>query len=320
MIIELKNQVINGKQISKEEASILLHANLETLCKSANEIRAFFCKDAFDICTITNGKSGGCPENCKFCAQSAHYKEAQAKVYPLLNKEQIVKEAKYNADKGILRYSIVTSGRRLSKKEIDEICKSYKEIKNTCDISLCASHGLLDYEDFIKLKEAGVVRYHNNLETSRRYFPSVCTTHTYDEKIATIQAAQKAGMDVCSGGIIGMGETMEDRLDMAFELRNLGVKSVPINILNPIEGTPFGKNAVLTDEEILRVTAIFRFILPDSALRLAGGRGLLTDKGKALFQSGSNAAISGDMLTTMGVTITEDMEMLAELNYRVERL
>ncbi len=320
MIIELKNQVINGKQISKEEASILLHANLETLCKSANEIRAFFCKDAFDICTITNGKSGGCPENCKFCAQSAHYKEAQAKVYPLLNKEQIVKEAKYNADKGILRYSIVTSGRRLSKKEIDEICKSYKEIKNTCDISLCASHGLLDYEDFIKLKEAGVVRYHNNLETSRRYFPSVCTTHTYDEKIATIQAAQKAGMDVCSGGIIGMGETMEDRLDMAFELRNLGVKSVPINILNPIEGTPFGKNAVLTDEEILRVTAIFRFILPDSALRLAGGRGLLTDKGKALFQSGSNTAISGDMLTTMGVTITEDMEMLAELNYRVERL
>ncbi len=320
MIIELKNQVINGKQISKEEASILLHANLETLCKSANEIRAFFCKDAFDICTITNGKSGGCPENCKFCAQSAHYKEAQAKVYPLLNKEQIVKEAKYNADKGILRYSIVTSGRRLSKKEIDEICKSYKEIKNTCDISLCASHGLLDYEDFIKLKEAGVVRYHNNLETSRRYFPSVCTTHTYDEKIATIQAAQKAGMDVCSGGIIGMGKTMEDRLDMAFELRNLGVKSVPINILNPIEGTPFGKNAVLTDEEILRVTAIFRFILPDSALRLAGGRGLLTDKGKALFQSGSNAAISGDMLTTMGVTITEDMEMLAELNYRVERL
>lgn len=319
MLNELKANVLEGYPISRQDASSLIAADLEALCAAADEIRAHYCQSTFDICTIINGKSGRCSEDCKYCAQSAHYAVA-LDCYPLLSTDKILKEAQYNHDKGILRFSIVTSGRCLSDEEVDEVCKSYRNIRESCEIALCASHGLLTYEQFVKLREAGVVRYHNNLETSRRYFPSVCTTHTYDDKIAAIKNAQKAGLTVCSGGIMGLGETMEDRLDMAFELRNLGINSVPINILNPIKNTPFAHLPVLTLNEVRRIIAVYRFILPNAALRLAGGRGLLPDKGKSVFQSGANAAISGDMLTTSGITIDQDMDMLSSLHFEVGML
>lgn len=314
---ELTDQVINGKKISKEEALFLYRQPLLELCGSADKIRKYFCSDQFDICTIINARSGSCSENCKFCAQSAHNHTCAA-TYPLLSKEEILAQAKINHEQGVLRYSIVTSGKRLSDAEVDLMCEVVREIKEKIGISVCVSFGLLNEQQFRKLKEAGVTRVHNNLETSRRNFPNICTTHKFDDKIQAIRAAQAAGLAVCSGGIMGLGETAEDRIDMALTLRELGVRSIPVNMLNPIPGTPFENNERLTPEDMQRIVAVYRFILPQASIRLAGGRGLMPDKGKSCFTSGANAAISGDMLTTAGITTKTDMALLKELGYEVK--
>lgn len=310
------NAVMQGKQVTREEAIWLYQQPLEALCRKADEIRAKFCSNSFDLCTIINGKSGRCSENCKFCAQSAWH-HTGAEEYPLLSADEIVAQAKKNDDQGVLRYSIVTSGRCLSDEEVDNMCEAVRQIRKETGIAVCVSFGLLNEEQFRKLREAGVTRVHNNLETSRRNFPNICTTHTFDDKITAIKAAQAAGLSVCSGGIMGLGETPEDRIDMALTLRELGIKSVPVNVLNPIPGTPFGHNKKLTEEEVCRIVAVYRFILPDASIRLAGGRSLLPDKGRRCFQSGANAAISGDMLTTAGITVQTDLLLLQELGYQV---
>lgn len=312
---ELKEKVMAGGEITREEALSLMEAPLEELCLAADEIRTHFCGNGFDICTIINGKSGRCSENCKFCAQSAYY-HTEAESYPLLDEEEIVRQAKYNADRGVLRYSIVTSGRALKDSEVDQMCAAIRAVKREADIEVCVSFGLLDTEQYCKVRQAGASRVHNNLETSRRNFPNVCTTHTFDDKVAAIKAARAAGLSVCSGGIMGLGETKEDRVDMAFSLRKFGVKSVPLNMLNPIPGTPYEKNERLTPEDMRRIAAVYRFILPDAAIRLAGGRGLMADKGEGCFRSGANAVISGDMLTTSGYTIESDMELIERLGYK----
>lgn len=312
----LKNKVLSGHAVSREEAVSLISAPLDELCRAADEIRRHFCGDNFDMCTIINGKSGRCSENCRYCAQSAHY-TTSCEEYSLLGTEELVKQALYNYERGVLRYSIVCSGRKLSDSEVDSLCESIRAIKKACPISVCVSVGLLDERNFRKLKEAGADRAHNNLESSRRFFPEVCTTHTFDDKINAINDAKAAGFEVCSGGIMGLGETMEDRIDMVLTVRELGIKSVPVNMLNPIPNTPFEHNEILSEEEMARTVAIFRFIIPDGQIRLAGGRGLMSDMGKQLFQSGANAAISGDMLTTRGITIDNDMKMTSELGYRV---
>lgn len=313
----LTDKVLKGEQITREEALYLYGQPLEELCESADRIRRHFCADKFDICTIINGKSGSCSENCKFCAQSAHNHTCAAQ-YPLLSAEEILEQAKVNHEQGVLRYSIVTSGKRLSDEEVDRMCDVVRRIREEVGILVCVSFGLLDERQFRKLKEAGASRVHNNLETSRRNFSNVCTTHTFDDKVQAIHAAQAAGLEVCSGGIMGLGETAEDRIDMALEIRELGIRSVPVNMLNPIPGTPFEKNERLTEEDMRRIVAVYRFILPDGFIRLAGGRGLLADKGRGCFESGANAAISGDMLTTAGITTGTDMELLKELGYKAE--
>lgn len=318
-IKELSQEIKNGYKITKKDALKLCNESIEELCSVANELRHYFCKDNFDICTIINAKSGKCSEDCKYCAQSIHY-PTNIKEYPLIDTKDIVEESEYNASRGILRFSIVTSGRNLSDEEVDRLCKCYEVIKERGKISICASHGLLTKEQFKKLKSAGVSRYHNNLETSRKFFPNICTTHTYDDKITAIKNAQSAGLEVCSGGIIGLGENIEDRIDMIFDLREIGIKSVPVNVLNPIKGTPLENNDRLSSDEILKTVAIFRFVIPNAAIRLAGGRGLMKDKGKSVFIGGSNAAISGDMLTTLGISIDEDMELLNSLGYEVKTI
>ena len=315
-IERLGNAVLQGRQISREEALWLYQQPLEALCRKGDEIRAHFCSNGFDICTIINGKSGRCSENCRFCAQSAH-NHTGAEAYPLLPNEEILAQAKANDAQGVLRYSIVTSGKRLSDEEVERMCHAVRQIRKETNIAVCISFGLLNEIQYRKLKEAGVTRVHNNLETSRRNFPNVCTTHTFDDKINAIRAAQAAGLSVCSGGIMGLGETVEDRIDMALTLRELGIRSVPVNMLNPIPGTPLEHNEKLTAEDMCRIVAVYRFLLPDASIRLAGGRGLLADKGKSCFRSGANAAISGDMLTTAGITVATDMELLKELGYEV---
>ena len=312
----LKNEIMRGCRITMDEAIRLYNQPLKELCEGADEIRKNFCSNGFDICTIINGKCGRCSENCHFCAQSAH-NHTGVEEYPLLSAEEITEGAKKNDRQGVLRYSIVTSGKRLSDPEVDRMCDAVRRIRKETGIAVCVSFGLLNEEQYRKLKEAGVTRVHNNLETSRRNFPKVCTTHTFDDKIAAIRAAQAAGLSVCSGGIMGMGETPEDRIDMAFTLRELGVKSVPVNMLNPIKGTPLEHNQRLNAEDMCRIVAVYRFILPDASIRLAGGRGLLPDKGRSCFLAGANAAISGDMLTTAGITVETDMKMLNDLGYEV---
>lgn len=316
MITKLLERVLNGHSLNKEDAMLLSSAELTPLCEAADRIRRHFCGNAFDMCSIINGKSGKCPEDCKYCAQSAHY-SANTAVYPLLSSSEILREAEANAKNGILRFSIVTSGKRLSDKEVEQVCDSFRKIKETCRISLCASMGLLTKKQFEMLKDAGVVRYHNNLETSRRLFPQICTTHTYEDKIQAILNAQEAGLTVCSGGIIGLGETMEDRIDMALTLRELHIRSVPINVLNPIPGTPLEHNTLLDEQEVCRTAAVFRFLLPDSVLRMAGGRGSMIDQGRSVFQSGANGAITQNMLTTGGVTVKEDKALAEELGFEI---
>lgn len=310
----LKQEVLKGKKINKSEAMELYEQPLEELCSCADEIRRSFLSGQFDICCIINGKNGRCSENCRFCAQSSRYLTG-LKEYPLLSEENILAHAIIAEKQGVRRFSIVTSGKRLSDGEVEKMCRAVKRIKNETGLLLCVSFGLLEEAQFKALKEAGVTRAHNNLESSRRYFPNICTTHTFDDKLKAIRAAQAAGLEVCSGGIMGLGETPGERVDLALTLRELGIKSVPVNMLNPIPGTPFEGLKKLTGEEMRRITAVFRFILPDAFIRLAGGRGLLDDHGRSCFCSGANAAISGDMLTTAGITVQTDMAMIKELGY-----
>ena len=306
-VSEMKEKVLKGGLVGRQEALRLAEEPLLELQEAADEIRKAMCGDGFDICTIVNGKCGRCSEDCKYCAQSAHYHTACTESYPLLSTEELVEGAKHNERQGVLRYSIVTSGRRLSDAEVDQVCESIRRIKEETSIEVCVSFGLLEEEHFRRIKAAGASRVHCNLESSARYFPYICTTHTYEEKIRTLEAAKAAGLSVCSGGILGLGETMEDRIDMVLTARELGVKSIPVNLLNPIPGTPYENRQPLTNEEACRCVAVFRFLIPDASVRLAGGRGLVGDKGEACFKSGANAAISGDMLTTAGITVETDM-------------
>lgn len=313
---DLEKKLMEGGACSREELLQLVEAPLDELCDAADRLRQHFCGNTFDLCTIINGRSGRCSENCRYCAQSAHY-TTPVEEYPLLDAEALLEGARYNESRGVLRYSIVTSGKKLTAGDVDALCQAYAGIAAECGIGLCASHGLLELEDCKKLREAGVTRYHNNLETSRRNFPNVCTTHTYDDKIRTIKWAQEAGLEVCSGGIMGLGETMEDRIDMFMDIASLGIKSIPVNFLQPIPGTPYEELEPMKEDEKLRILALVRFIIPDGAVRVAAGRNTMEGEGRKAFLSGANAAISGDMLTTAGVSIRNDIAMLEELGYEV---
>ena len=315
---ELKNKVLNGEQISRQEAIDLYNEDYEELRSAAEEIRKYFCNDDFDVCTIISAKSGRCPENCKFCAQSVNSNVEDVKTYSLLDKETIVKDAVEKYNKGVPRYSLVSAGRSLSEEDIDSVCDIVETIyEKAPGLKVCLSGGLISAEGFKKLKNAGVLRVHNNLETSENFFSEICTSHSYDQKIQAIKDAQKAGMEVCSGGIIGLGEDIEDRVDMFISLRDLDVSSIPVNVLNPVKGTPLEDNRILDQEEINRSIAICRFINPKASIRLAGGRTNMEDLGESCLRSGANASITGDMLTTRGTTIEDDMEMIKSMDYEI---
>lgn len=323
-IKKLKEKILKEENIEYEEAKELLKISvddtemLDELCNSANEIRKVFCGERFDLCTITNAKSGRCSEDCKYCAQSKYFKTG-IEEYSLISKEKALEEAKKVESEGAHRYSLVTSGRGIGKnsKEIELLEETYNLLTKDTKLSLCASHGICDEEVLRRLYRAGVKTYHHNLETSRDFYGNICTTHTYDERINTIKLAQKVGLQVCSGGIWGLGESDEDRLKMGFELKRLGVFSVPINILTPIPGTPLENSKPVNEKEILRMIAIYRFILPKAYLRYAGGRiklGELQEKG---IKSGINSALTGNFLTTTGTTIQKDKEMISRNGYEV---
>ncbi|MCI7026027.1 MAG: biotin synthase BioB [Succinatimonas sp.] len=303
---DLADKIIDGYEITKEEALELYDAPLDELKESASKITSHFFKEAIELCCISNGKCGKCSENCKFCSQSRYYNtEIQQSV--LKSVDEFFKEAQANDRRGVHRFSIVTAGVRLSKAELKTIAQAYKKITSELKISCCGSLGLLDYDDFVMLKESGLKRYHNNLETSPNFFKEICTTHTMKQKEDTIALAKKAGLEICSGCILGMGESVEDRVDIALELRKLQVDSTPINILNPIKGTPLENSPTVHPNEVRRTIALFRHVLPKTVLRLAGGRLIIQKYFTDLYKYGINAEITGDMLTTAGLTVADDI-------------
>ena len=312
-VMSIAEEIIKGRRLNRDEdLGWLLEAELSELQAGAFLLQKHFRGNHIDLCTIVNGRSGRCSENCKYCAQSA-YHHTGVEEYPLMSKEELFRHAKANQEGGANRFSIVTSGRALSGKEFETVLEAYKEMNDTLSIHLCASHGILTEEQLQKLYEAGVRQYHHNIETSKRYFPEICTSHTYDDRIKTIKLAQKAGLNVCSGGIIGMGETWADRIDMAISLSELNIKSIPINSLMAIPGTKLEGMPPLSGDDILRTIALFRFINPEADIRMAAGRKLMPENGGTAFKAGASASITGNMLTTSGTTMKDDLEILKKL-------
>ena len=312
-----KEKVLKGDFLSFEEILELNNkADFTELCEAANEIREKFCGNEFDLCTIANAKSGKCTEDCKFCSQSLHYSTGVDE-YDIINEEEALQLAKENDENGVNKFSLVTSGRAVNDKVLDNLCKIFSKIKQQTKLHTCASMGLINKDQAQKLVDVGVEHYHCNLETGPNYFEKICTTHSYQEKLKAIQDAKEAGLEICSGGIIGLGETMIDRIEMAFELRLLEVKSIPLNILNPIEGTPFYGNKSVSRKEVIKTIAIFRFIIPDAKLRFAGGRMLLGDKQEDALRAGINAALTGDYLTTTGFKTKQDIDNFKKMGFQI---
>ena len=311
---ELAEEIINGRRLTREyDLSFFVTCDLKELCEGADKIREALVGEKVDLCSIINGRSGKCPEDCKYCAQSAH-NHTDCEVYDFLDEDKIVEACKLNESECVDRFSIVTAGRALTGEEFEKAVHAYERMNKQCKIDLCASMGFLNAEQLHRLHEAGVTSYHHNIETSRRNFPNICTTHTYDMKIETLKMVKAEGMCACSGGIIGMGETWEDRLDMAVSLAELEIDSIPINALMPIKGTPLENLPRISEDDILRTIAFFRYINPEANIRLAAGRGLITNDGEIAFKSGASATITGNMLTTVAcATIRSDRKMLEEM-------
>ena len=317
-MIALAEEIINGRRLKKtDELSVLVTAELKQLCEGADKIRKALCGNRADLCSIINGRGGKCSENCKFCAQSAHYR-TECEEYGFLNVNTFLAGAKTAVGQGIRRYSIVTAGRTLEGEDLEQAIAAYRAMhKAYPNLILCASHGLMKEEDLRRIHNAGVTMYHTNIETSEEYFSKICTTHTFQDKLTEIKRARSAGLIVCSGGIFGMGETWEDRLLMAALLAELEVESIPLNFLLPIPGTPLEHTIPLSLEEMIRITAVFRYLNPTAYLRIAAGRGRFLNGGEELFRAGANAVLTGDMLTTVGNKTAQDREMLLRMGFEL---
>ncbi|MFA5878758.1 MAG: biotin synthase BioB [Candidatus Margulisiibacteriota bacterium] len=291
----------------------LINEPITKLIEKANKIRQANFKNQLDICTISNAKSGACTEDCKFCAQSSFY-QTDIPIYNLKSIEEIVKEAKAAKENGAARFGIVTSGNTLTEKELDLIADAISLIKNQVKIIPCASLGALTKKQLQKLKDAGLVRYHHNLETAPEFFSKIVSTHTYQERITTVKAAKSIGLEVCCGGIMGLGESFEDRINFALLLKKLKVDSVPLNFLIPIKGTPLEYQPTISMDEAIRTIALFRIILKDKIIKIAAGReSILKDFQGLGFLAGANGMLIGGYLTTRGRSVSEDQKLIHEI-------
>ncbi len=306
----------SGRELSFSEAlELAAETAPAALFQGADQLRREIHGDHFDLCSIINARSGKCSENCRFCAQSSRY-QTEIETYDMVPFDEVQRQGRENESLGVARFSLVTAGREVSGEDMSTFAAMYDRLGQHSELFFCASMGFLTPEKAEQLVAAGVKRYHCNLETCRSFFPKICTSHSWEDKVETIGIARQAGMDICSGGIIGLGESFEQRLELAFELRELDVLSIPINILTPIPGTPLGEVERLSVDQVLTCIALFRFINPLAVVRLAGGRGLLADEQYRCFQSGANGAIVGNYLTTAGNSIEEDLQMIESLGFR----
>lgn len=315
-------EIINKEPLSAKDAEFLISAEVDTweLLHGANKIRSHFKGNKIGLCSIINAKSGNCSEDCKFCAQSASH-SAEIKTYPLVSPSEIKKGYQHSCEIGAQGFSIVTSGNELSDKEIDTISQSVREISARTSSEpapsyLCGSLGRLTPAQLRNLKASGLTKCHHNLETSRKYFPKVCSSHTYDERLETIKNIKEAGLKVCCGGIFGMGETWQDRIDLAFTLNELKVDSIPLNFLIPIKGTALENIQPLSPMEILKIIALFRCINPEADIRICAGREKnLRDMQSWIFYAGANGLMIGGYLTQAGRSVAEDLQMIKDLGF-----
>lgn len=317
MLQKTRAKLENGDPIDFSEAMELMNlhgSECMELFSLANNVRAKL-GNRVDLCSIVNAKCGLCPEDCKFCAQSVH-NDADITPYPLMDEDEILNMALMMQEEGAARFCIVTSGKETANEDFERILGTIKRIRRETSLSICISIGTLTKESARELKNAGAARIHHNLETSENFFKNICTTHTYEEKIITIQIARDAGLEVCCGGIIGLGESAMDRVELAFTLGELDVDSIPINILAPIAGTPLSGAKPLTPMEVLKTIAVFRLILPQKNIRVAGGREKnLRDLQCLCLLSGANGLLLGNYLTTPGRAPHEDIQMIRDLGF-----
>lgn len=279
------------------------------LAKTLRE-RAFGNEISF--CSIVNAKSGACVESCSFCAQSNTYKGAQAPVYPLMSAEKILEKAKEAEGFGATEFSIVTSGRGMTKKqELDTMVDAIQKIREQTDVETCASLGLMSREDLLRLKEAGMINYHHNIETARSYFPNIVTSHTWEEEVATVKNAKALGFQVCCGGIFGMGESVEQRVEFIYQLKDIDPDSIPINFLNPRPGTPLADRHDLTPLDCLKIIAVLRLAMPMKELFVCGGREVnMGEWQEKMFDAGASGTMLGNYLTTQGRSPEQDLELI----------
>ncbi len=320
-INDICERVIDGGEILFQEALKLIciedGRDCDELEKAGHRVLHSFCGDKCDLCSLVNAKSGLCSEDCAFCAQSIHY-ESGVKEYPFLDCDEIVRRAKEVESMGAHRFCIVTSGKQLEGEDFKKVLDAFRAIKEKTNLKLDGSLGILDDERIQLLKDAGVTRINHNLETSERFFPSICSTHTFSDRYNTVKRLKQSGIEVCSGGIIGLGEELSDRISLAFSLKDLGAECVPVNILNPRPGTPLEGVEKLSAREIIKTIAVFRLILPRVVIKIAGGREVnLGDAQADALRSGANGIIIGGYLTTKGNAFEKDLALVHSAGLRV---
>jgi len=319
-ILDLAERVIGGDEINYKAACNLIRlegSRIYDLLAAANRVREHFKGNKVSLCSIVNAKSGRCPEDCSFCGQSAFY-DTNATEYGLIEPEVIADAAEKAKGMKSREFSIVTSGTRVeSEKELGPLCQALQKIGD--GMERCASLGIMERDSLLRLKEAGLESYHHNLETSRSFFPNICTTHAYEEDVNTVRMAKELGFKTCCGGILGLGESLEQRVEMAFTLKELDVDSIPMNFLNPIKGTKMEGMKTVSPLEGLKAIAIYRFILPKKNIIVSGGREVtFRDLQPMIFMAGANGTLIGNYLLTKGRKPEELLQMIEDLGLEVE--
>ena len=313
MIEKLVQKIINGSFLKRKEAEVIVVLppdGIDELLQGATLLKEHFLGKQITTCSITNARSGLCSEDCAYCAQSAHH-ETEHQPYSLVSSEEMEKAYK-SAGEYSARHSFVMSGRGPTDEEVEEVCKAVRNREKSAP-HICASLGIVTKEQLMRLKDAGVTRYHHNMESSRRYFPLVTTTHSWDERKEVVLLAKKSGLSVCSGGLFGLGESWSDRLDLLYELKALQPDSVPLNFLVPIPGTPLGETKIISEWDAIKVIALARFIMPKMEIRMAGGRREIFSDPETPILAGASAIMLGDLLTVGGSKIEDDLQMIKQL-------
>jgi biotin synthase len=320
-IQKIGDKVLEGGSVNMKEIYPLLETkgpDIIELAAVANRVREEFNGNEIDLCSLLNAKSGRCPEDCGFCAQSAHYK-TEALVYPMMDTNRIVEEAKKAQRKGTGRFCLITSGRELNDKEFETILGVFDRIRRETTLDLDCSLGTLSEERAESLKKVGVTRYNHNVETAESHFHKICSTHSFRDRVKTIEVLKELGFSICCGGIIGLGESPEQRLELAFSLRQLGIDCIPFNILNPRPGTPLEHSESIPPMEIIKTISLFRLVLPKGTIKIAGGREAnLRDLQSLALLAGANGLIVGNYLTTPGRNAEDDLTMIRDVGFQIK--